>query len=658
MPKSKKEDETTKKSSTSKTTKKTTAKKPAVKKTAAKKQAVKKAAAKKPAVKKTAVKKPAVKKTVAKKPVEVIDTTKPTEISNDGFNWTEFEEGIQTISKKQIDEFEKLINENFVDTYTESVIVGKVVNITEREAIIDINAKSEGVISLNEFRYNPDLKIGDSVEVIVDIQEDKTGQLILSHRKARTIKAWERVIEAHDKETVVTGFVKCRTKGGMIVDVFGLEAFLPGSQIDVKPIRDYDQYVNKNMEFRIVKINHEFKNVVVSHKALIEADIEEQKKEIISQLKKGQVLEGIVKNITTYGVFVDLGGVDGLIHITDLSWNRINHPTEILELDQKLNVVILDFDDDKSRIQLGVKQLSKHPWENLDSELKEGDKVKGKVSVLADYGAFIEIAEGVEGLVHVSEMSWSTHLRSAQDFVKVGDEVEVVILTLDREERKMSLGIKQLTNDPWTDITNKYPIDSKHTGKIRNFTNFGVFVELEEGIDGLIYISDLSWTKKIKHPSELFNIGDKIEVIVLELDVHERKLSLGHKQTKKNPWDGYSKKYPIDSVHKFSLESISERGGSIFLNEELSAFVPKKHTIKEDGSSLKSGEEAEFKVIEFNSDFKRIVMSHSATFKNEIKEPKKKTKSTTKKETVDKSTLGDIEALADLKKKMDEEKDK
>ena len=658
MPKSKKEDETTKKSSTSKTTKKTTAKKPAVKKTAAKKPAVKKTAAKKPVVKKTVTKKPVVKKTVTKKPAKATETTQPIEISDDGFNWTEFEEGIQTISQKQIQEFEKLINENFVDTYSESVIVGKVVNITEREAIIDINAKSEGVISLNEFRYNPDLKIGDSVEVIVDIQEDKTGQLILSHRKARTIKAWERVIESHDKETVVTGFVKCRTKGGMIVDVFGLEAFLPGSQIDVKPIRDYDQYVNKNMEFRIVKINHEFKNVVVSHKALIEADIEEQKKEIISQLKKGQVLEGIVKNITTYGVFVDLGGVDGLIHITDLSWNRINHPTEILELDQKLNVVILDFDDDKSRIQLGVKQLSKHPWEDLDSKLVEGDKVKGKVSVLADYGAFIEIAEGVEGLVHVSEMSWSTHLRSAQDFVKVGDEVEVVILTLDREERKMSLGIKQLTNDPWTDITNKYPIDSKHTGEIRNFTNFGVFVELEEGIDGLIYISDLSWTKKIKHPSELFNIGDKIDIIVLELDVNERKLSLGHKQTKENPWEGYSKKYPIDSVHSFSLESISERGGSIFLNEELSAFVPKKHTIKNDGNSLKSGEVAEFKVIEFNSDFKRIVMSHSATFKSEIKEPKKKTKSTTKKETVDKSTLGDIEALADLKKKMDEEKDK
>ena len=687
MPKSKKEDETTKKSSVTKskktatktaakkTTTKTAAKKTATK-TAAKKTATKTAAKKtatKTAAKKTATKtaakktttKTATKKTAKKTPEkktpskknESKTTNNVVEISDDGFNWTEFEEGIQTISKKQIDEFDKLIDENFVDTYTESVIVGTVVNITEREAIIDINAKSEGVISLNEFRYNPDLKIGDNVEVIVDIQEDKTGQLVLSHRKARTIKAWERVIEAHEKETVVTGFVKCRTKGGMIVDVFGLEAFLPGSQIDVKPIRDYDQYVNKNMEFRIVKINHEFKNVVVSHKALIEADIEEQKKEIISQLKKGQVLEGIVKNITTYGVFVDLGGVDGLIHITDLSWNRINHPTEILELDQKLNVVILDFDDDKSRIQLGVKQLSKHPWENLDSNLKEGDKVKGKVSVLADYGAFIEIADGVEGLVHVSEMSWSTHLRSAQDFVKVGDEVEVIILTLDREERKMSLGIKQLTSDPWTDITNKYPIESKHSGKIRNFTNFGVFVELEEGIDGLIYISDLSWTKKIKHPSELFSIGDKIDVIVLELDVNERKLSLGHKQTKKNPWDDYLKKYPVDSTHKFKLESVGERGASIFLNDEISAFVPKKHAVKEDGSSLKEGEEAEFKVIEFNSDFKRIVMSHSATYKKETVE-KKKTKPAAKKDNIDKSTLGDIEALADLKKKMDEKEDK
>ena len=646
----KKEDDSNKKSSSSPKSSKKTSLKTSLKKTAAK-TATKKTAAK-TATEKTAVK-PSYKK------VNKIEKTelKSVEINEDGFNWTEFEEGIQTISKKQIDEFEKLINENFVDTYTESVILGTVVNITEREAIIDINAKSEGVISLNEFRYNPELKIGDSVEVIVDIQEDKTGQLILSHRKARTIKAWERVIEAHDKETVVTGFVKCRTKGGMIVDVFGLEAFLPGSQIDVKPIRDYDQYVNKNMEFRIVKINHEFKNVVVSHKALIEADIEEQKKEIISQLEKGQVLEGIVKNITTYGVFVDLGGVDGLIHITDLSWNRINHPTEILELDQKLNVVILDFDDDKSRIQLGVKQLSKHPWENLDSNLKEGDKIKGKVSVLADYGAFIEIADGVEGLVHVSEMSWSTHLRSAQDFVKIGDEVEVIILTLDREERKMSLGIKQLTSDPWTDITNKYPIKSKHNGKIRNFTNFGVFVELEEGIDGLIYISDLSWTKKIKHPSELFTIGDKVDVIVLELDVNERKLSLGHKQTKINPWDDYLKKYPIDSINKFSVESISERGGSIFLNEELSAFVPKKHLFKEDGTSLKTGEEAEFKVIEFNSDFKRIVMSHSATYNNEVS-TSKKVKVSVPKQKVDKSTLGDIEALAELKKKMDREEDK
>ena len=488
------------------------------------------------------------------------------------------------------------------------------------------------------------------VEVIVDIQEDKTGQLVLSHRKARTIKAWERVIDAHEDETVVTGFVKCRTKGGMIVDVFGLEAFLPGSQIDVKPIRDYDQYLNKNMEFRIVKINHEFKNVVVSHKALIEADLEEQKKEIISQLEKGQVLEGIVKNITTYGVFVDLGGVDGLIHITDLSWNRINHPTEILELDQKLNVVILDFDDDKSRIQLGVKQLSEHPWENLDSNLKEGDKVNGKVSVLADYGAFIEIAEGVEGLVHVSEMSWSTHLRSAQDFVNVGDEVEAVILSIDREERKMSLGIKQLTSDPWTDITKKYPTKSKHKGKIRNFTNFGVFVELEEGIDGLVYISDLSWTKKVKHPSELFQIGDEIEVVVLELDIDERKLSLGHKQTTKNPWTEYEKTYAVDTAHELKIDSLSERGGNIILSKNLVAFVPKKHMFKEDGSILKKGDVANFNVIECNSEFKRIVVSHLATYSK-----KKEKISKVKKEKVDKSTLGDLDVLVDLKKKMDDE---
>ncbi|MCL4156255.1 UNVERIFIED_CONTAM: hypothetical protein GTU68_029703, partial [Idotea baltica] len=420
----------------------------------------------------------------------------------ENFDWEKYEQGIERVEDSKLEEFEKLVTENFVDTADEEVVEGTVVYLTDREAIIDINAKSEGVISLNEFRYNPNLKVGDKVEVLIDIREDKSGQLVLSHRKARTIMAWDRINGAHDKEEIVSGFVKCRTKGGMIVDVFGIEAFLPGSQIDVKPIRDYDQYVGKTMEFKVVKINHEFKNVVVSHKALIEADIEEQKKEIISQLEKGQVLEGVVKNITSYGVFIDLGGVDGLVHITDLSWSRINHPNEVVELDQKLNVVILDFDENKSRIQLGLKQLEKHPWDALSDDIKIGDKVKGKVVVIADYGAFIEVVEGVEGLIHVSEMSWSTHLRSAQDFVKVGDEVEAVVLTLDREDRKMSLGIKQLTPDPWTDITTKYPVGSKHKGIIRNFTNFGVFVELEEGIDGLIYISDLSWTKKIKHPSE------------------------------------------------------------------------------------------------------------------------------------------------------------
>ena len=506
------------------------------------------------------------------------------------FDWNLFEEGIETIKDDKLSEFEKLVEENFVDTYNESVIDGTIISLTEREAIIDINAKSEGVISLNEFRYNPDLKVGDKVEVLVDIQEDKTGQLVLSHRKARTIKAWDRVNDAHDQSTVVTGFVKCRTKGGMIVDVFGLEAFLPGSQIDVKPIRDYDQYVNKNMEFKVVKINHEFKNVVVSHKALIEADIELQKKEIIGQLEKGQVLEGTVKNITTYGVFIDLGGVDGLIHITDLSWNRINHPSEILELDQKLNVVILDFDDDKSRIQLGVKQLSAHPWESLDAELKEGDKVKGKVSVLADYGAFVEVVDGVEGLVHVSEMSWSTHLRSAQDFVKVGDEVEAVVLTLDREERKMSLGIKQLSSDPWTDITKKYPVGSKHSGIVRNFTNFGIFVELEEGIDGLVYISDLSWTVKVKHPSELFAAGDKIDVLVLELDSEARKLSLGHKQTMDNPWDVYDKTFAEGTSHNATISDSNDKGATIIFNDDITAFVPNRHLVKEDGNKLKKGD--------------------------------------------------------------------
>ena len=575
------------------------------------------------------------------------------------FDWNLFEEGIETIKDDKLSEFEKLVEENFVDTYNESVIEGTIISLTDREAIIDINAKSEGVISLNEFRYNPDLKVGDKVEVLVDIQEDKTGQLVLSHRKARTIKAWDRVNDAHDQSTVVTGFVKCRTKGGMIVDVFGLEAFLPGSQIDVKPIRDYDQYVNKNMEFKVVKINHEFKNVVVSHKALIEADIELQKKEIIGQLEKGQVLEGTVKNITTYGVFIDLGGVDGLIHITDLSWNRINHPSEILELDQKLNVVILDFDDDKSRIQLGVKQLSAHPWESLDEKLKEGDKVKGKVSVLADYGAFVEVVDGVEGLVHVSEMSWSTHLRSAQDFVKVGDEVEAVVLTLDREERKMSLGIKQLSSDPWTDITKKYPVGSKHSGIVRNFTNFGIFVELEEGIDGLVYISDLSWTVKVKHPSELFTAGDNIDVIVLELDTDARKLSLGHKQTMDNPWDAYDKTFAEGTSHNATISDSNDKGATIIFNDDITAFVPNRHLIKEDGNKLKKGDTSDFKVIEYNKDFKRIVMSHTVLFNDQ---EKKNVKESLKKVNVkesDKSTLGDLDVLADLKKKMvDDEKKK
>jgi len=581
-------------------------------------------------------------------------TTQSSEEFLANFDWVSYQEAAETVDENKYKEFEKLVHENFVDTKQTDVIEGTVTHMTDREAIIDINAKSEGVISLNEFRYNPDLKVGDSVEVIVDIREDKTGQLVLSHRKARVIKAWDRVNEAHDKGEVVTGFIKCRTKGGMIVDVFGIEAFLPGSQIDVKPIRDYDQYVNKNMEFKIVKINHEFKNIVVSHKALIEADIEEQKKEIIGQLEKGQVLEGTVKNITSYGVFIDLGGVDGLVHITDLSWNRINHPGEILELDQKLNVVILDFDDDKSRIQLGVKQLSQHPWEALNKDLKEGDIVDGKVTVIADYGAFIEIAPGVEGLVHVSEMSWSTHMRSAQDFVNVGDEVKVSILTLNREDRKMSLGMKQLSIDPWTDITSKYPVGSKHKGVIRNFTNFGVFVELEEGIDGLIYISELSWTKKVKHPSEVVSVGQDLEVVVLELDVDGRKLSLGHKQIQDNPWNKYESEFSEGTLVESSIHEIVDKGATVILNNDITAFVPNRHLEKEDGNKLKKGESAEFKVIEFNKDYKRVVLSHSAVYKEVEQEIVKKAKKKTSKKEV--STLGDIDALADLKKKMNEKK--
>ena len=570
------------------------------------------------------------------------------------FNWHNYAEGIDAIDEKNLQEFEDLVTKTFISTGDEEVVEGVVVRITDRDAIVDINAKSEGAISLNEFRYNPNLKVGDKVEVLIDVREDKSGQLVLSHKKARTIKAWDRVIAANESGEIVNGFVKCRTKGGMIVDVFGIEAFLPGSQIDVKPIRDYDQYVNKTMEFKVVKINHEFKNVVVSHKALIEADIEVQKKEIIGQLEKGQVLEGVVKNITSYGVFIDLGGVDGLIHITDLSWSRINHPSEVLELDQKLNVVILDFDDEKTRIQLGLKQLNAHPWDALDPNLKVGDKVKGKVVVLADYGAFIEVAEGVEGLIHVSEMSWSTHLRSAQDFVKVGDEVEAVILTLDREERKMSLGIKQMTTDPWTDITAKYPVGSKHTGIVRNFTNFGIFVELEEGIDGLVYISDLSWTKKIKHPSEFVNVGDKLDVVVLELDVEGRKLSLGHKQTTENPWDKVEASFAVGSVHNGTITEMVDKGATVDFGDNVQGFVPTRHLEKEDGKKLKKGDAAEFKVIEFNKEFKRIVASHTAIFKEEEEKAVKEAEvKSTSSNNAEKSTLGDIDALAELKARME-----
>ena len=571
------------------------------------------------------------------------------------FDWHNYEEGIDQVDDKQIEEFEKLVEENFVETLTNNVVEGTVVHMTEREAIIDINAKSEGVISLNEFRYNPNLAVGDTVEVLIDIREDATGQLILSHRKARVIKAWERVNNAHDTGEIVNGFVKCRTKGGMIVDVFGIEAFLPGSQIDVKPIRDYDQYVNKTMEFKVVKINHEFKNVVVSHKALIEADIELQKKEIIKQLEKGQILEGVVKNITSYGVFMDLGGVDGLIHITDLSWSRINHPNEIVELDEQIKVVILDFDEDKSRIQLGLKQLSKHPWEALADDVKVGDVVKGKVVVIADYGAFVEISEGVEGLIHVSEMSWSTHLRSAQDFFNVGDQIEAKILTFDREDRKMSLGVKQLTPDPWTDITKKYPVDSKHKGIVRNFTNFGVFVELEEGVDGLIYISDLSWTKKIKHPREFCNTGENIEVVVLELDVDNRKLSLGHKQLTENPWNKYESEFSLDSIHNSEVTEIVPKGATVQFNDDVVAFIPSRHMIKDDGSKLQKGETADYKVIEFNKDTKRVVLSHTQTFRD-VEEMNKKVMTKKMKEDKEssKNTLGDAnEQLQELKDKMD-----
>lgn len=579
-------------------------------------------------------------------------------VAPEQFDWDSFESGLDADARKEKSDLEEIYNGSLNNLQDNDVLVGKVVRLTDKEAIVDINFKSEGVISLNEFRYNQGLQVGDEVEVMVDRREDKSGQLQLSHKKARTLKAWDKVNELHETGEIVNGFVKSRTKGGMIVDVHGIEAFLPGSQIDVKPIKDYDQFVGKTMEFKVVKINPEFKNVVVSHKALIEADLEGQKREIIGQLEKGQVLEGTVKNITSYGVFVDLGGVDGLIHITDLSWSRVNHPSEILSDGETVKVVILDFDDEKTRIQLGMKQLEAHPWDALSADLKVGDRVKGKVVVLADYGAFVEVAPGVEGLIHVSEMSWSTHLRSAGDFVKVGDEVEAEVLTLDREDRKISLGMKQLNEDPWSNIESKYPVGSEHTGTVRNFTNFGVFVELEEGIDGLIYISDLSWTKKIKHPSEFCNVGDKLKVVVLELDTAARRLSLGHKQLLENPWDKFETKYAEGTVHAGKTTEVFDKGAQVqFEDAEVEAFCPSRLLEKEDGSKIKKGEDAQFKVIEFNKEFKRVVVSHTATFRDEerknVKDNSSSRSSMTSTGNEEKSTLGDLDVLAELKKKME-----
>ena len=597
----------------------------------------------------------------AAKKVAPVTTAEPEE----NFDWDAYEnDAVVPASEK--DALTQKYAETLSKVGEKEVVEGTVISMNKREVVVNIGYKSDGIISLNEFRYNPELKVGDKVEVYVETQEDKKGQLTLSHKQARALRSWDRVNEALEKDEIIKGFVKCRTKGGMIVDVFGIEAFLPGSQIDVKPIRDYDVYVGKTMEFKVVKINQEFKNVVVSHKALIEAELEQQKKEIIGKLEKGQVLEGTVKNITSYGVFIDLGGVDGLIHITDLSWGRVSDPKEVVELDQKLNVVILDFDDEKKRIALGLKQLTPHPWDALSAELKVGDKVKGKVVVMADYGAFIEIAPGVEGLIHVSEMSWSQHLRSAQDFMKVGDEVEAVVLTLDREERKMSLGIKQLKADPWETIEEKYPIGSKHTAKVRNFTNFGVFVEIEEGVDGLIHISDLSWTKKVKHPSEFTQIGADIDVQVLEIDKENRRLSLGHKQLEENPWDVFETVFTVGSVHEGTIIEMLDKGAVVALPYGVEGFATPKHLVKEDGSQAQLDEKLEFKVIEFNKDAKRIILSHSRIFEDVAKaeeraEKKAAKKSTGKREEASASiqnqaastTLGDIDALAALKEQME-----
>ena len=581
------------------------------------------------------------------------------------FDWDAFENGSAQggMSKEQLEQaYDSTLNK----VADNEVVNGTVTAINKREVIVNIGYKSDGIIPISEFRYNPDLKVGDEVEVYIENTENKKGQLLLSHKKARESRSWDRVNEALDSQEIVKGYIKCRTKGGMIVDVFGIEAFLPGSQIDVKPIRDYDVFVGKTMEFKVIKINQEYRNVVVSHKALIEEELEQQKKEIISKLEKGQVLEGTVKNITSYGVFIDLGGVDGLIHITDLSWGRVSDPKEIVELDQKINVVILDFDDEKKRIALGLKQLTPHPWDSLDPNLKVGDVVKGKVVVMADYGAFIEIAPGVEGLIHVSEMSWSQHLRSAQDFIKVGDEVEAVILTLDRAERKMSLGIKQLKQDPWENIEEKYPVGSKHTATVRNFTNFGIFVEIEEGVDGLIHISDLSWTKKVKHPSEFTTIGAPIDVVVLEIDKENRRLSLGHKQLEENPWDAYESIYTVDSIHEGKITEMMDKGAVISLAEGVEGFATPKHLVKEDGSQAQQGETLQFKVIEFNKDSKRIILSHSRIFEDIAKAEAKAEKKAARKATAKKekeepviqnqaasTTLGDIDALAALKEQLE-----
>ena len=585
------------------------------------------------------------------------------------FNWDAYENGEAATSMSHED-LEKAYDGTLNKVNDREVVDGTVIAMNKREVVVNIGYKSDGIIPLSEFRYNPDLKVGDTVEVYIENQEDKKGQLILSHKKARATRSWDRVNAALENEEIIKGYIKCRTKGGMIVDVFGIEAFLPGSQIDVKPIRDYDVFVGKTMEFKVVKINQEFKNVVVSHKALIEAELEQQKKEIIGKLEKGQVLEGTVKNITSYGVFIDLGGVDGLIHITDLSWGRVSDPKEVVELDQKLNVVILDFDDEKKRIALGLKQLTPHPWDALDTDLKVGDKVKGKVVVMADYGAFIEIATGVEGLIHVSEMSWSQHLRSAQDFMKVGDEVEAVVLTLDREERKMSLGIKQLKQDPWETIEEKYPVGSKHTAKVRNFTNFGVFVEIEEGVDGLIHISDLSWTKKVKHPSEFTQIGADIEVQVLEIDKENRRLSLGHKQLEENPWDVFETVFTVGSVHEGTIIEMLDKGAVVALPYGVEGFATPKHLVKEDGSQAQLDEKLSFKVIEFNKDAKRIILSHSRIFEDAAKAEERaekkaasNAKKTAKREEAPaiqnqaaSTTLGDIDALAALKEQLENKK--